>query len=140
MPQVGVLDSVGAALRDPNGPVNWPEFGDPNTEDGFKSLVGMSAYQKVRDGTPFPAVMLSHGFNDPRVAVWHSAKDGGTAATRQQQREAGVAQHRLRLRPRHRLDPEFGQPRARRPDQLHAVAVRRGRICADAAGVRQAAK
>ncbi|GAB3371439.1 prolyl oligopeptidase family serine peptidase [Lysobacter rhizosphaerae] len=74
MPQVGVLDSVGAALRDPNGPVNWPEFGDPNTEDGFKSLVGMSAYQKVHDGTPFPAVMLSHGFNDPRVAVWHSAK------------------------------------------------------------------
>ena len=62
MPQVGVLDSVGAALR------------DPNSEAGFKSLVGMSAYQKVHDGTPFPAVMLSHGFNDPRVAVWHSAK------------------------------------------------------------------
>jgi len=74
MPQVGVLDSIGTALRDPNGPVNWPEFGDPNTEAGFKSLVGMSAYQKVHDGTAFPAVMLSHGFNDPRVAVWNSAK------------------------------------------------------------------
>lgn len=74
IPQVGVLDSVGAALRDPNGPVNWPEFGDPNTEEGFKSLVGMSAYHKVKDGTPFPAVMLTHGYNDPRVAVWHSAK------------------------------------------------------------------
>jgi len=74
LPMVGVLDSVGAALRDPNGPVNWPEFGDPNTEAGFKALVGMSAYQKVQDGTPFPAVMLYHGYNDPRVAVWHSAK------------------------------------------------------------------
>jgi prolyl oligopeptidase len=74
VPQVGVLDSVGAALRDPNGPVNWPEFGDPNTEAGFKALVGMSAYHKVRDGTKFPAVMLTHGYNDPRVAVWHSAK------------------------------------------------------------------
>lgn len=73
-PMVGVLDSVGAALRDPNGPVNWPEFGDPNTEAGFKALVGMSAYQKVQDGTAFPAVMLWHGYNDPRVAVWHSAK------------------------------------------------------------------
>jgi prolyl oligopeptidase len=73
-PMVGVLDSVGAALRDPNGPVNWPEFGNPNTEDGFKALVGMSAYQKVQDGTSFPAVMLYHGYNDPRVAVWHSAK------------------------------------------------------------------
>jgi prolyl oligopeptidase len=74
IPAVGVMDSVGAALRDPNGPVNWPEFGDPNTEAGFKSLVGMSAYHKVRDGTAFPAVMLPHGYNDPRVAVWHSAK------------------------------------------------------------------
>jgi len=74
MPQVGVLDSIGTALRDPNGPVNWPEFGDPNSEEGFKSLVGMSAYQKVHDGTAFPAVMLQHGFNDPRVAVWNSAK------------------------------------------------------------------
>jgi prolyl oligopeptidase len=76
MPGVGVMDSVGAALRDPNGPVNWPEFGDPNTEDGFKSLVGMSSYHKVKDGTAFPAVMLSHGYHDPRVAVWHSAKMG----------------------------------------------------------------
>lgn len=74
VPQVGVLDSVGAALRDPNGPVNWPEFGDPNTEEGFKALVGMSAYHKVKDGTKFPAVLLTHGYNDPRVAVWHSAK------------------------------------------------------------------
>jgi prolyl oligopeptidase len=76
VPQVGVMDSVGAALRDPNGPVNWPEFGDPNTEAGFKSLVGMSAYHKVRDDTKLPAVMLTHGYNDPRVAVWHSAKMG----------------------------------------------------------------
>jgi prolyl oligopeptidase len=76
IPSVGVLDSVAAALRDPNGPVNWPEFGDPTTEEGFKALVGMSAYHKVKDGTAYPAVMLTHGFNDPRVAVWHSAKMG----------------------------------------------------------------
>lgn len=74
VPQVGVLDAVGGALRDPNGPVNWPEFGNPNNEDGYKALVGMSAYHKVRDGTRYPAVMLPHGYNDPRVAVWHSAK------------------------------------------------------------------
>ncbi len=74
IPQVGALDMIGIALRDPNGPVNWPEFGDPNTEEGFRSLLAMSAYHKVRDGTPFPAVMLPHGYNDPRVAVWQSAK------------------------------------------------------------------
>jgi len=74
IPLVGVLDSVGTALRDPNGPGNWPEFGDPNTEEGFRSLLAMSSYEKVRDGTAYPAVLLTHGFNDPRVAVWNSAK------------------------------------------------------------------
>lgn len=74
IPMVGVLDSVGTALRDPNGPGNWAEFGDPNTEAGFRSLLGMSAYAKVRDGIAYPAVLLTHGFNDPRVAVWNSAK------------------------------------------------------------------
>ncbi len=74
IPMVGVLDSVGTALRDPNGPANWPEFGDPNTDEGFRSLVAMSSYAKVRDGTAYPAVLLPHGYNDPRVAVWNSAK------------------------------------------------------------------
>ena len=74
IPLVGILDSVGTALRDPNGPGNWPEFGDPNTEDGFRSLLAMSSYAKVRDGTAYPAVLLTHGYNDPRVAVWNSAK------------------------------------------------------------------
>ncbi len=73
-PSVGVMDSVGAALRDPNGPGNWPEFGDPNTEAGFKSLHAMSSFYKVQDGTAYPAVMLIHGVEDPRVAVWQSNK------------------------------------------------------------------
>ncbi len=68
------MDSVGAALRDPNGPGNWPEFGDPNSETGFKALHGMSSYHKVKDGTAYPAVMLIHGVEDPRVAVWQSSK------------------------------------------------------------------
>ncbi len=73
-PSVGVMDSIGTALRDPNGPGNWPEFGDPNTEEGYRSLHGMSSYQKVRDGTAYPATMLTHGVEDPRVAVWNSSK------------------------------------------------------------------
>lgn len=73
-PEVGLMDSIGAALRDPNGPGNWPEFGDPNTEAGYKSLHGMSSYQRVKDGTRYPAIMLTHGVEDPRVAVWQSSK------------------------------------------------------------------
>lgn len=80
-PDVGVLDSLGAALRDPNGPGNWPEFGDPNSEDGYRALSAMSSYQRIEDGVDYPAVMLIHGVEDPRVAVWQSNK----AAARLQQ-------------------------------------------------------
>ena len=34
----------------------------------------MSTYHQVRDGTKYPAVLLTHGVNDPRVEVWHSTK------------------------------------------------------------------
>ena len=34
----------------------------------------MSTYHQIKDGVAYPAVMLVHGVNDPRVDVWHSAK------------------------------------------------------------------
>ncbi len=34
----------------------------------------MSSYHHVKAGTAYPAVMLPHGVNDPRVDVWHSTK------------------------------------------------------------------
>ena len=34
----------------------------------------MSTYHQIRDGVEYPAVLLVHGMNDPRVDVWHSAK------------------------------------------------------------------
>ena len=34
----------------------------------------MSSYHQVKDGVKYPAVMLSHGINDPRVEPWASAK------------------------------------------------------------------
>ena len=92
-PEVGVLDSVGAALRDPNGPANWPEFGDPHTEDGYRALHAMDSYGKITDATPYPAVMLVHGVEDPRVAVWQSGK----AAARLQQASSSGRPVLLRL-------------------------------------------
>lgn len=70
---VGVLDALRAEFT-PNGPPNIPEFGSVKTEDGFKGLLEMSSVQQVKDGVNYPAVMLMHGVNDPRVEVWHSAK------------------------------------------------------------------
>ncbi|MBP7659272.1 MAG: prolyl oligopeptidase family serine peptidase [Burkholderiaceae bacterium] len=70
---VGALDMV-RAEDSPNGVPNIPEFGSKRTEPGFRALLAMSTYHQIRDGTPYPAVMLTHGVNDPRVEVWHSTK------------------------------------------------------------------
>jgi prolyl oligopeptidase len=74
-----VLDDVGLsdALRfetEPNGPPNVPEMGSSSDEAGFHGLYAMSAYAKVHDGTPYPAIMFTTGANDPRVAPWHMLK------------------------------------------------------------------
>jgi prolyl oligopeptidase len=45
----------------PNGPPNVPEFGSSKTEEGFKGLYGMSAYHHIKDGTPYPAVIVTTG-------------------------------------------------------------------------------
>ena len=34
----------------------------------------MSTYHQIKDGTAYPAVLLPHGVNDPRVEVWNSTK------------------------------------------------------------------
>ncbi len=73
------IDQVGDnnALRfetTSNGVPNIPEFGSVTTEEGFKSLLAMDAYHKIKDGVKYPAVLLTTGINDPRVEPWMSAK------------------------------------------------------------------
>jgi len=57
-----------------NGIANVPEFGSVSTEEGFQNLLAMDAYNKIRPGVKYPAVMLTTGINDPRVEPWISAK------------------------------------------------------------------
>src|SRR5580658_4803113 len=57
-----------------SGPANIPEFGTTTEPDGFKGLFAMDAYQHVKANTPYPAVLLTTGVNDPRVAPWEAAK------------------------------------------------------------------
>jgi prolyl oligopeptidase len=73
IPSVGALDMVRAETT-ANGVPNIPEFGTRANEPGFRALLAMSTYHKVRDGVSYPAVLLTHGVNDPRVDVWHSTK------------------------------------------------------------------
>jgi prolyl oligopeptidase len=71
--QVGATNTTRAEFS-PNGPSNIPEFGSVTNADEFPSLLAMDAYQHVKDGTPYPAVLLTGGFSDPRVEVWEPAK------------------------------------------------------------------
>ena len=73
IPAVGALDGLRFETT-PNGVPNIPEFGSVKTESGFKALLAMSTYANTRAGTAYPAVLLTHGVNDPRVEVWQSTK------------------------------------------------------------------
>src|SRR5262249_54772478 len=71
--RVGDSDSGRSELMD-RGPANIPEFGTVKEPEGFKGLFSMDAYQHVKLDTPYPAVLLTTGVNDPRVAPWQAAK------------------------------------------------------------------
>jgi prolyl oligopeptidase len=77
IPQVGALDMLRAETT-PNGVPNIPEFGSVATEEGFKALYEMSAYHHVKSGVAYPATLLTHGINDPRVEPWETAKMGAS--------------------------------------------------------------
>ena len=70
---VGCLDMLRMETTT-NGVPNIQEFGSVATREGFDALLAMSSYHHVRDGVKYPAVMLTHGVNDPRVEAWMSAK------------------------------------------------------------------
>ena len=70
---VGTLDTVRQELT-ANGITNVSEFGSVKNAAEFAALLDMSTYHQIQDGTAYPAVLLIHGLNDPRVDVWHSAK------------------------------------------------------------------
>ena len=70
---VGVMDTLRLEAG-PNGAVNTPEFGSVKDADGFKALSAMDAYQHVKDGTAYPAVLVITGANDPRVDPWQLFK------------------------------------------------------------------
>ena len=74
-----VIDGVGWSnpLRyvvEQNGYGEESEWGDIADEAGYRDLKAIDSYQAVRDGTPYPAVLLTTGVNDPRNAPFHVAK------------------------------------------------------------------
>jgi prolyl oligopeptidase len=70
---VGDLDAIRAETTT-NGVPNIQEFGTVTIEEEFHALLEMSSYHHVVDGEKYPAVLLTHGINDPRVDPWMSGK------------------------------------------------------------------
>jgi prolyl oligopeptidase len=58
----------------PNGPNNIAEFGSVADEAGYRALKAMDSYHAVTDGVAYPAVLLTVGMTDSRVAPWDPAK------------------------------------------------------------------
>ena len=57
-----------------NGPGNVPQFGSVKTEEGFRALLEMDGYLKIKYGVKYPAVLLTTGINDRRVDSWNAVK------------------------------------------------------------------
>jgi prolyl oligopeptidase len=51
-----------------------PEYGSPDDPEAFRWLHAYSPYHHVRDGTPYPAVLLTTGESDSRVDSLHARK------------------------------------------------------------------
>jgi len=71
--QVGIYDML-RVERSPNGAFNVTEFGTVTDADQFAALYAYSPYHHVVAGTRYPAILMTTGANDPRVAPWHSRK------------------------------------------------------------------
>jgi len=70
---VGIYDALHWEEQ-PNGAFNVTEFGSVKDPDQFRALYAYSPYNNVKDGVAYPAVLLTAGDNDGRVAPYESRK------------------------------------------------------------------
>jgi prolyl oligopeptidase len=61
-------------VAEQNGYREEPEWGAISEESGYRALKSIDSYHAVIDGTDYPAVLLTTGVTDPRVAPFHPAK------------------------------------------------------------------
>ena len=70
---VGIYDMLRVEL-DSNGAFNVTEFGTVTNPQHFEALYDYSPYHRVKQGTPYPAILFTAGENDGRVLAYHSRK------------------------------------------------------------------
>jgi prolyl oligopeptidase len=71
---VGIYDVIRHETDFANGAYNVSEYGTINDPAQFKATLAYSPLQNVRPHTAYPAVLMTTGANDPRVAPWQSRK------------------------------------------------------------------
>jgi prolyl oligopeptidase len=71
--EVGIYDSIRWETQ-PNGEFNVTEFGSVKNPLQFKALFDYSPLLRAKDGVAYPAVLLTSGDNDGRVAPYESRK------------------------------------------------------------------
>jgi prolyl oligopeptidase len=71
--EVGIYDSLRSELE-PNGMFNTTEFGTVKDPGQFKALYAYSPYHHIKEGQKYPAILLTTGLNDGRVAAHNSFK------------------------------------------------------------------
>ncbi|MCY1661032.1 prolyl oligopeptidase family serine peptidase [Chryseobacterium sp. SL1] len=69
----GVLNPL-RVEKSGNGGTSIKEYGDPKDPNEFKGVLEMDAYQHIKKGGDYPAMLICAGINDPRVAPWQSSK------------------------------------------------------------------
>jgi prolyl oligopeptidase len=71
--EVGLYDMLRVEL-DANGAFNVTEFGSVQDQAQFDALYAYSPYHRIKNGTEYPAVLLTSGEQDGRVNPYHSKK------------------------------------------------------------------
>ena len=63
-----------ARRRPPLTPPEWPEWGNPGTDEAaFRTILSYAPYENVRPQR-YPAILALGGLTDPRVTYWEPAK------------------------------------------------------------------
>ena len=73
--KVPFLDVV-TSMSDPSIPLvtlEYDQWGNPEDRDTFDYMLSYSPYDNIRP-VHYPDILLTSGFNDPRVAYWEPAK------------------------------------------------------------------
>ncbi|MEO7066069.1 MAG: prolyl oligopeptidase family serine peptidase [Rhodanobacter sp.] len=72
--RVGIYDVLRHEIAFANGRYNVSEYGTIKDAAQFKATLAYSPLQNVKAHVAYPAVLMSTGANDPRVAPWQSRK------------------------------------------------------------------